>query len=729
LTTLKKELGKTNDQLLQNIQILIDMKIQAIIDMGLRFSMDTKIRKLISNGNTLSENQRFEMFLLQRDYLQVYKIANPDIENIYICLPNQRYVFSTNNSFKIDSMPEGMSLMEAMGPNYWNFNLTGYYVDEFRHQVIYEGTSSRTNTVIYLRSIPWEATISPPMLLIVIMKPDVFTKTIHSAQWPIGSSITIFDRDWNPLISDGIATHGVTEDIRQRIQNNDFSAIKFHENTDILNSTRSALNGWHYVLTTPRNFYNDKLNDVANIYFVSILLSILIGFILSIFFVRKNYSPIKYIISLLAANGQKKLFDNKWANEYKFIGQSISNTISDKKLIEKRLNSQIIKQSENILYKLLSDGYTSLKTLNGISSNLFISDCFGVILIQHKCKNNEQNAPKLKAAINNILKNSETEKNYKYFLVEINSRIACLFNFDNLSAFFSESEIHLIVHEIFVRLKENYKLNSEISISNIHYGNSEIATAYHEAKEAMHYLNMIDIGSCVITYGDLLSKSAFHTYSIHKEQNLINSIKLGDMEQAEKIVDQILKNENLPDHMSPNMIHLLMVNITNTVIRLVREIYPDEGPESKHMISINKLISADTIPQYRHELSHVLTLLCREVNTNKDIRKVEYMNTISEYISKNSSDKRMNVAFVAGHFGLTLAYLSKKFKEAAGESILDYINKNRIESAKFYLKNSEISINQVAQMVGFTNTNTLIRIFKKYEGITPGKYKELTTNE
>ena len=49
----------------------------------------------------------------------------------------------------------------------------------------------------------------------------------------------------------------------------------------------------------------------------------------------------------------------------------------------------------------------------------------------------------------------------------------------------------------------------------------------------------------------------------------------------------------------------------------------------------------------------------------------------------------------------------------------------RINKAKELLKREELTIAQIGQAVGYSNANAFIRVFKNYEGITPGKYKSM----
>jgi YesN/AraC family two-component response regulator len=56
--------------------------------------------------------------------------------------------------------------------------------------------------------------------------------------------------------------------------------------------------------------------------------------------------------------------------------------------------------------------------------------------------------------------------------------------------------------------------------------------------------------------------------------------------------------------------------------------------------------------------------------------------------------------------------------------LIEYVNKRRIDQAKLLLMESDVAINDMTDKLGFTNSNTFIRVFKKYEGITPGQFRQ-----
>ncbi len=94
-----------------------------------------------------------------------------------------------------------------------------------------------------------------------------------------------------------------------------------------------------------------------------------------------------------------------------------------------------------------------------------------------------------------------------------------------------------------------------------------------------------------------------------------------------------------------------------------------------------------------------------------------------EFIERNYMDPNLTVAMVAGAMGLNPSYLTQLIKHKTGHNTMDFIHLTRLKAAKEYLK--EYKIKDVAGKVGYYDVRTLIRAFRKYEGITPGKFKEL----
>lgn len=92
-----------------------------------------------------------------------------------------------------------------------------------------------------------------------------------------------------------------------------------------------------------------------------------------------------------------------------------------------------------------------------------------------------------------------------------------------------------------------------------------------------------------------------------------------------------------------------------------------------------------------------------------------------DYIHENFT-RDISLDEISEYFNMTSAYFSTVFKYYTGYNFKDYLNSYRVKVSKELLQNSNLKINEVAEKVGCNNVNTFIRIFKKYEGMSPGQY-------
>ncbi len=95
---------------------------------------------------------------------------------------------------------------------------------------------------------------------------------------------------------------------------------------------------------------------------------------------------------------------------------------------------------------------------------------------------------------------------------------------------------------------------------------------------------------------------------------------------------------------------------------------------------------------------------------------------IMRYIEQHLRDKIV-LADLAEVGCMSTATMCRKFKERSGTTIVQYINERRIERAKQLMNNKNYTLAQIADEVGFSNENYLIRVFKKVTGITVGDYR------
>jgi YesN/AraC family two-component response regulator len=101
----------------------------------------------------------------------------------------------------------------------------------------------------------------------------------------------------------------------------------------------------------------------------------------------------------------------------------------------------------------------------------------------------------------------------------------------------------------------------------------------------------------------------------------------------------------------------------------------------------------------------------------------EKIDSILTYIRQNVLDKdRIKIKAIADEFFMSSNYVSIFIKKHAGISIKQYVIQTKINMAERLLKQTDLTISEIAKKTGFVDSSHFNKIFKKYSGINPSEY-------
>ena len=96
---------------------------------------------------------------------------------------------------------------------------------------------------------------------------------------------------------------------------------------------------------------------------------------------------------------------------------------------------------------------------------------------------------------------------------------------------------------------------------------------------------------------------------------------------------------------------------------------------------------------------------------------------VTNYIQHHLSEP-IRAEDIAKELFMSRPYLSAKFKEESGETLTDFILKEKTEEAKRLLRYSDKSLTAIGSYLGFSSASHFSRVFKAYVGSTPSEYRE-----
>ncbi|WP_077624739.1 response regulator [Sediminibacillus massiliensis] len=125
--------------------------------------------------------------------------------------------------------------------------------------------------------------------------------------------------------------------------------------------------------------------------------------------------------------------------------------------------------------------------------------------------------------------------------------------------------------------------------------------------------------------------------------------------------------------------------------------------------------------QTRQDWAGLLRHVCQQVQYfHQSHHKME---RARKYISDHFHES-ISLEDVALHTDLSPNYFSNLFKEATGETFIDYLTNIRLRKAKEFLESNQYSLKEISFMIGYKDPNYFSRVFKKYYLMSPKQYQK-----
>lgn len=216
----------------------------------------------------------------------------------------------------------------------------------------------------------------------------------------------------------------------------------------------------------------------------------------------------------------------------------------------------------------------------------------------------------------------------------------------------------------------------------------------------------------------------YNKYPIELEKELISYVQMGDKNQAKLIINRFL-NEIFS--FASGDLEIVKAKIYEFTAFLSRSAVEAGAPVSALTAVIKKssqlLLENADFSDICRETVEILDGFLDAVyesrgkkNTSEHLYKaIQYIN--AHYFEEIDLEKLAQQVFVSTY------YLSHLFRREMGVTFSDYLTKVRVSRAKELLMEGR-SVEDVCGRVGYNDSNYFIKIFKKYVGITPSKYRK-----
>lgn len=284
----------------------------------------------------------------------------------------------------------------------------------------------------------------------------------------------------------------------------------------------------------------------------------------------------------------------------------------------------------------------------------------------------------------------------------------------------------LSIGELIRSSVESY-FNKSVSIGlSRHTDNMRgLKQAYLESLEALKYKLVLGM-NMVLSIEDLKIPSSESTIKIFAtREGVAEALREGNANKTEQLFDELL-NKAVQENIPPETMKQLCVQVLVESLSEALELNVDVSEiTKKHGDLYQTINTSQELAEIRAYSKNILFELNRLILEKRSSRsKNEAFPKILDYIHDNYKRSDLSLNLIAEKFDFSVSYLSRLFKEQMECNFLEYLIGIRVKTAQELLTGTSMKINEIAEEVGYTNSYSFNRIFKKHTGMTPSEYKE-----
>lgn len=363
---------------------------------------------------------------------------------------------------------------------------------------------------------------------------------------------------------------------------------------------------------------------------------------------------------------------------------------------------------------------TSVMLLDGIF-DLHIG-CFGAAIIKLDCPDRDENeiSPMtMEAVVKKFVRRLKIEcYDVEYVFDKLYGYILFHYSYDceNIKTQCSCLK-ELLKNDIY----KHYFFDFTIGIGGAVSDLKSIHKAFSMAEQSL--LTRIDIGlNEFIFYDDLLShhKKIFSGLTVSEKEKLKKSIVNLNPDAMILLIDQffVCYTENDCNYPLYGLCtELLILTNQEFTFNMKECILP---PLQDYITTINNCIDRKSLRETCVEYVYTIFNSCIKQKSEMESKPIRI---IKHYISEHYAES-ITLKDMADQVYLSPVYISSIFKKETGTTFVAYLIETRIEKAKELIKTTSLSINEIAEKVGYQNSKHFSKVFIKIVGMKPIVYRK-----
>lgn len=490
---------------------------------------------------------------------------------------------------------------------------------------------------------------------------------------------------------------------------------------------------WLYISAVPTTAITSPVVLTSKLIVLFSLLGIAVAIFLSWIVSTRIYMPVGRMVGLLRKAGGAMSGGDK--DEFAYLEEQWQSIMSQSFILKKQLQAELPLLKEGFLLQLIHGGFSSYSEEELVErmSNLgWQTHNRYMVVINLQLLGFSKRSGRLTSKDEELI--TFAAANIAEELAVMRFEQANVINFHDLSiglllfaskASFNRSSIHSFSEALMKEINELLHLRTVITISSSTTEISKVPYLFEEVREAALFRDfalrnqMIDLEE----QNELPLDKEMH-YSFTIEREIVQFMRLGRQEETEQAVSsflQALTTDGVTESVVQQGMLQLLGKMQNTMLQCginPHRLY--KGSNLFERLSQIK-VPEDMLVWMR---TRVIQPFFAELSARSTDRYLEIVEKAVTYIEAHYA-RDISLDECAEYAGTNQYSLSKAFKQFTGRNFVEFLTEIRMEKAKELIRETGLKIHDIAESVGYQHSY-FNRIFKKLEGVTPGRYRELS---
>lgn len=499
------------------------------------------------------------------------------------------------------------------------------------------------------------------------------------------------------------------------------STVSFNGERYALALDQSEKLGWKIVSVIPTKQFFGRVIETQTLFYGLVAVMLFIGLITSFIVSRRHYRPIRDLIrysTSLFRDGRNP----SAADEFHHIRSVLDEAVTSHRKLHEELEEQRPYARQQVLMRLLSGGIEQRSDFHRLLEAHEIRLPGPRYFVLYISLDND--SPSAKTAVNRdqvmdyfACVDHELAWGYgtegphdKVIAVIVNIREAAS---DPIRA---QERIVRDLSEAVARMTGR---EPTVGVGNICDQIWQLNRSFIEASAAYDYRWKKGVGKRIYFRDIKTLEQNYEWYPLENQVLFIRSLRQGDREVASAALTAMM--EELRSHnMSFLMLRCILYEIIHVVLKTLNEL---KVPESSRYAK--EILTFATLEELESNLQKVMLIVCNHVEQIRESNNVSLRNSVLNYIQEHFCSHNFSLEQVSEHFQISSSYLSRFIKDQTGHTFMEYVTYLKITEAKKQLIQSDRSIQDIVESIGYQNASSFIRKFKAVEGMTPKRYREL----